>query len=130
MMAADGHGTALTTCESAALTEARLVGGASPLYWAVMLCVPCARLSVVHVACRAASTGCALQPEIPAAPSMKATVPVGLVSLTVAVNVTLAPTVDGLSELTTVVVEGSGVPALITCDRGALADGRLPASPA
>ena len=55
------------------------------------------------------ATGCALQPAIELAPSLKLTVPVGdLPPLMVAVNVTLAPTVDGLGELVSVVVVGEG----------------------
>ena len=44
------------------------------------------------------------QPLIELAPSLKLTVPVGDVPVTVAVNVTLAPTFDGLAELVREVV--------------------------
>ena len=47
---------------------------------------------------------------------MKFTVPVGLDPVTVAVNVTFAPTTDGLSELVNVVVEGVAPDALIWTD--------------
>jgi CDP-diacylglycerol--glycerol-3-phosphate 3-phosphatidyltransferase len=95
---------------------------------AVMPCVPAARLLVVHVACPLALSGCAPQPAIVVRPSRKATVPVGALPATVAVNVTLVPAVDGLSELTRVVVVGAG-PLLINCESGVLADGALAASP-
>jgi hypothetical protein len=44
------------------------------------------------------------QPVIELAPSLKLTDPVGLVPVTVAVKVTLVPTVDGFVELASVVV--------------------------
>ena len=44
------------------------------------------------------------QPAIEVAPSLKFTVPVGDEPLTVAVNVTLVPTVDGVSEVAIAVV--------------------------
>ena len=72
----------------------------------------------------------ALQPLIELAPSLKLTLPVGLLPATVAVKVTLVPTVDGFSELTSVVVVGAGPAELTTCDRLALFDARLLASPA
>ena len=46
------------------------------------------------------------QPLIELAPSLKLTDPVGLVPVTVAVKVTLAPTVEGLEELPSAVVLG------------------------
>jgi hypothetical protein len=49
-------------------------------------------------------TGELVQPEIDVPPSLKFTVPVEALPVTVAVNVTLAPDVDGLSELASVVV--------------------------
>ena len=51
------------------------------------------------------------QPLIEFAPSLKLTLPVGLLPATVAVNVTLAPTVDGFFELASVVVVGAGRPS-------------------
>ena len=48
------------------------------------------------------------QPVIDVPPSVKFTVPAGALPVTVAVNATLAPTLDGLSELTSVVVVGPG----------------------
>ena len=49
----------------------------------------------------------ALHAAIDTPPSVNMTVPVGAVPVTVAVNVTLAPTVDGFSELAIVVVVGA-----------------------
>src|SRR6185312_12356487 len=71
----------------------------------------------------------ALQPLIEFAPSLKLTLPVGLVPATVAVNVTLVPTVEGFFELASVVVVGAGPALLTTCDKVALFEVRLPASP-
>ena len=51
-------------------------------------------------------TVAAAQPVMEVPPSLKFTLPVGAVPVTVAVNVTLAPAVDGLSELASVVVVG------------------------
>jgi hypothetical protein len=88
---------------------------------------------VVQVAVRllpAPVTTAAAHPVIELAPSMKFTLPVGLLPLTVAVNVTDLPTVDGLSELPTVVVVVTGPPAaLTTCETALLVDVRFPASP-
>ena len=67
-----------------------------------MLCVPTVRLPVAQVAVRILPepvSAAAAQPAIEVPPSWKLTVPVGAVPLTVAVRVTLAPTVDGVSEL-------------------------------
>ena len=97
-----------------------------------MLCVPTVRLLMVQ---RAALTVALLlfasateaHLLIVLALSVKATVPVGALPLTLAVMVTRAPTVDGLSELASVVV--LAVLLLITCDRGALAEPILAASP-
>ena len=69
----------------------------------------------------------ALQPEIEVPPSVKFIVPVGLVPATVAVKVTLAPTVDGLTELASVVVVWL---ILTTCGSAALVEPELLASPA
>src|SRR5450631_3023167 len=73
-----------------------------------MLCVPWVRLLVVHVAilelAAPAGSATALQPKIALPPSVKATVPVGDAPATVAVNVTLTPTSDGLPELASAVL--------------------------
>src|ERR1700682_6526139 len=78
-----------------------------------MLWVPTLRALVMQVALRvlpAPVTADAAQPAIDdTTPSLKFTVPVGLVPITVAVNVTLAPNVDELSELASVVVVPGGV---------------------
>src|SRR5437660_964785 len=76
-----------------------------------MLCVPAARLAVLHVAVFALAppAGSATTPQplsvLPSA--VTATLPVGALPVTVAVKVTLVPTVDGLSELVSVVVLGA-----------------------
>src|SRR6478736_5574760 len=66
---------ALTTCDSAAVLHAAVL----------LLPLP--------------ASATALQPLIEFAPSLKLTLPVGLLPVTVAVNVTLVPTVDGFFEL-------------------------------
>src|ERR1022692_138851 len=75
-----------------------------------MLCVPALRLLVLHVTILelAAPAGSVIAPQpVMVLPlSVKATVPVGAVPATVAVNVTLAPTSDGFAELASVVVVG------------------------
>jgi hypothetical protein len=70
------------------------------------------------------------QPLIEFAPSLKLTLPVGLLPTMVAVNVTLVPAVDGFFELASVVVVGAGPTELTTCDTAALVEAALPASPA
>src|SRR5438034_7948430 len=69
-----------------------------------MLCVAMLSAEVVKVAVRVLP----VPPRAPvpsvAAPSLNVTVPVGFEPVTVAVNVTLAPHVDGLALLATVVV--------------------------
>src|SRR5271170_4717062 len=96
----------------------------------MMLRVPTARLAVLQVAvllpALPAGSATAPQPVSVLPPAVKATLPVGALPATVAVNVTLAPTVDGLSELTNVVVEAV---LLTTWDRVALVEGLLPPSP-
>src|SRR6478752_9715698 len=97
--------TELTTCDRAALVEAALP--ASPAYAAVMLCVAAVSALVLHEAVLLLplpASAMALQPVIELAPSLKLTLPVGLLPTTVAVNVTLAPATDGLAELASVVV--------------------------
>jgi hypothetical protein len=56
------------------------------------------------------------------------TLPVGAAPLTVAVNMTLPPTSDGSGELVSVVVVGV-TDELTTCDKGALFEELLAASP-
>ena len=78
-----------------------------------MACVATVRLDVVHCAVRLLpppERPIAAQPGTEVPPSLKLTVPVGLVPITVAVNVTAAPCVDGLRLLARVVVVGVGPP--------------------
>ena len=67
----------------------------------------------------------ALQPLSVVPLAVKATVPVGALPVTVAVKVTLVPTIDGLAELATPVV----VVVLTTCASTALPEPLLLASP-
>src|SRR5271165_545238 len=97
-----------------------------------MLCVPEDRLLVLHAALRALpepATATALQPVMAVFPSLKLTLPVGALPVTVAVKVTLAPTVAGLSELASVVVVGANEPPLMTCDSVLLVDVAFAVSP-
>src|SRR2546421_11560714 len=74
-----------------------------------MLWVPTERLLVLQTAVLLLPepvSANAAQPAIELPPSVKLTVPVGLLPVTVAVKVTLALTVAGLSELASVVVVG------------------------
>src|SRR5213593_2808027 len=95
-----------------------------------MLCVPAARLAVLQVAVFALAlpvgSATAAQPAIELPPSVKLTLPVGLKPVTEAVKVTLAPAVDGLSELASVVVL---VALLTTCEKVVLVEPLLVASP-
>ncbi len=96
-----------------------------------MLCVAAVRLPVVHCAVLLLPlpvSATALQPVIELAPSLKLTLPVGLLPVTVAVNMTLVPAVDGFNELTTVAVDGPGPTELTTCD-SVLLEGTLATSP-
>src|SRR3989442_1035437 len=71
-----------------------------------MLCVPVARLVVVHAAVRVLplpDNVTAAQPAIET-PSVKLTGPVGLLPVTDAVKVTFAPTFEGFEELVSVVI--------------------------
>ncbi len=71
-----------------------------------MLCVATVSVLVVHAAVRLLplpASAIALQPAIEAPPSLKLTLPVGLLPTTVAVKVTLVPAVDGFFELPSVV---------------------------
>ena len=68
---------------------------------------------------------CAVHPEMFEPSLLNATVPVGLLPLTVAVNVTVAPAVDGFNELASVVV----LVAVTDCDNAALDDALFDASP-
>jgi hypothetical protein len=97
-----------------------------------MLCVAAVSALVLHAAVLLLplpASAMALQPLIELAPSLKLTLPAGLLPVTVAVNVTLVPTVDGFFELASDVVVGTGPAVLTTCDKVALFDARLLASP-
>ena len=94
-----------------------------------MLWVPTLRLLVAQLAVRLLPeplSATAAQPLIELLPSRKFTLPVGALPFTVAVRVTLAPAVDGLRELASVVVL---LALLTTCERVALVDAALLASP-
>ena len=100
----------------------------SPAYTATMLRVPAASVDVAQVAVRILPLpprATAEQPLIEVPPLVKFTAPVGARPLTVAVNVTLAPTIEGFAELARPVV----VVALTSCEKAVLPDPELPASP-
>ena len=89
--------------------------------------VPALKLLVLQAAVRvfpAPLKATPAQPAIDVPPSVKFTLPVGFVPVTVAVKVTGAPTVAGLAELASV------VPAGVTpCDKEELVEPPLLASP-
>src|SRR6476646_6315973 len=90
-----------------------------------MLCVAAVSALVLHAAVLLLplpASAMALQPLIEFAPSLKLTLPVGLLPAMVAVNVTLVPTVDGFFELTSVVVVGAGPTELTIWDSAALVE--------
>ena len=92
-------------------------------------CVPVASAAVLHVAVRLLPLPlivCAPQPLMPAPSLVNATLPVGPVPTIVAVNVTLAPEVDGFSELASAVV----LAAFTVCDKAELDELAFAASPA
>ena len=94
-----------------------------------MLWLPTARPLVVQAAVRVLPlplSATALQPDKEVPPSVKLTVPVGELPLTVAVNVTLAPTTEGLIELERVVLVAT---PFTVCVSTALVDVPLLASP-
>lgn len=98
-----------------------------------MLCVAAVSALVLHAAVLLLPlpvSAIALQPLIELPPSLKLTLPVGLLPATVAVKVTLVPAVDGFFELASVVVVGAGPAEVTTCDNVVLFDAVLPASPA
>jgi len=115
-----------TDCDSVGLVEPTLLE--SPAYTATMLRVPGASVNVAQVAVRILPLpprATAEQPLIEVPPLVKLTAPVGARPLTVAVNVTLAPTIEGFAELARPVV----VVALTSCEKAVLPDPELPASP-
>ena len=95
-----------------------------------MPCVPCVRALLLHVAVLLLAlppgSATAEQPASATPSAVKATLPVGALPLTVAVNVTPAPTTDGLAELATAAV----LVALFTvCASVLLVEALLLASP-
>lgn len=95
-----------------------------------MVCVPVGSEVVAQVAVRVfpePDSALAEQPEIDVPLRVKLTVPLGEDPVTVAVNVTLAPTTAGLRELTIAVVE-PGTP-ITTCAMAGLVEGALVPSP-
>src|SRR5712691_7295468 len=97
--------TLFTVCVSVLLVEALLL--ASPLYTPLVLWLPAARLAVAQLAVRMLpepASATAAQPLIELTPSLKFTLPVGTLPLTVAVKVTLLPAVEGVSEVAMPVV--------------------------
>ena len=94
-----------------------------------MLCVPTARLDVVHAAVRELPLpvkDTAAHPTIDVPPSWKLTLPVGALPVTVAVSVTLAPAATELAELIRFVVVFA---TPTTCDSAPLVDVALLALP-
>lgn len=94
-----------------------------------MLWVPTVSAALAQLAVRIfplPGRATAEQPPIEVEPSLKFTVPVGLLPVTVAVKVTLVPTMDGVREVARLVLVP---PLLTTCDRVALLEAALPASP-
>jgi hypothetical protein len=88
-----------------------------------MLWVPVARVDVAQLVVRMLplpASATAEQPLIEAPPSLKLIVPVGLLPVTVAVKVTVAPLFEGLSELANVVLVAV-VPPFVTLTVTALA---------
>jgi hypothetical protein len=94
-----------------------------------MLWLPTVSAAVTHFAVRALPdpvSATAEQALIELVPSLKATVPVGALPVTVAVKVTLLPPVDGVSEVASVLVLVAGSTA---CDSVELVEVALFASP-
>ena len=76
---------------------------------AVIVLAPTARLFVTHVAFPETGTACAAQPTMSTPPTWKSTVPVrvpdaGAAAVTLAVKVTFAPVLDGLTDDVSAVV--------------------------
>jgi len=95
---------------------------ASPLYSAVIVCKPAASVGGIQVACPLSFNGCMLQPTMVVPPSLNATVPVsGLsLSLTIAVNVTDSPYMDGFcDDMMVVVLRRSILTTLSACEKKA-----------
>ena len=85
----------------------------------VMPWLPTLSVAVTHFAVRALPdpvSAIAEQALIELAPSLKSTVPVGALPLTVAVKVTLLPPVDGVSEVASVLLKKNPVALKATKD--------------
>src|SRR5215831_13262317 len=97
-----------------------------------MPCVPAINEFVLHVAVLVlgapVGSATALHPLIVVPLSVNATVPVGAAPVTVLVNVTLAPAIDGFAELATLVVLVVK-PIVTTCASGELLELVFAASP-
>jgi hypothetical protein len=94
-----------------------------------MLWVPAASAFVLHAAVRVFPDPVSATPAQPAMlvpPSLKFTDPDGALPVMAAVKVMLVPTIDGLAELATLVVD-AGV--LTICDSAELLEGAFEASP-
>src|SRR5208283_3319073 len=86
-----------------------------------MECVPWLSVLLLHCALRVLPEPTSATPaQSEVSPSVKLTLPVGLLPVTLAVNVTFAPTVEGLTELASAVVVG-GRPATLTVTLSAVA---------
>jgi hypothetical protein len=112
-----------TVCASAA--EVLWANVSDPLYVAVMVCEPAASEAVDRLADPALSR---VAVPITLAPSLKATVPIGIpaVDATVAVKTIVCPTAAGLADEVSVVVVGL---RLTTCVRAVETLARVPLSP-
>ena|SRR5437660_1619726 len=89
-----------------------------------MLCMPAANALDVHIAVRLLplpANATAEQPAIDVAPSLKLSDPVGFTPVTVAVKLTLAPTLEGFAELVSVVVVVAAPPEVVILTVSALA---------
>ena len=94
-----------------------------------MLCVPTARLDVVHAAVRELPLpvkDTAAHPTIDVPPSLKLTLPIGALPVTVAVSVTRERDDAGLAELARPV---EVLAAVTACDSALLVDAALLALP-
>jgi hypothetical protein len=114
------------------LVDVRLA--ASPEYLAATLCVPTVSVVVVQAAVRElplpAASATTAQFDIDPAPSMKLMLPLGVLPVTVAVKVTLAPLAAGFAELTSVViVDDAPPPPAFTIWETIPLEPVLPASP-
>src|SRR5437762_12016476 len=91
-------GTEITDCDSTALVD--VVLAVSPLYFATTLSVPTGRLADVQCAMPLLSVTLHTAPPL----TVKLTVPVGDLPVTLAVRVTLVPAAAGLIEVLSAVL--------------------------